>query len=328
MPQTLNFITYLFFFFSQFDSFLHNFNIVIFFVLNLFKYRIYHISSKERRNLLIKSIANYKYFCNKYDENGEPIGLIIHKSIVPVFFIFNKEFRPDYISVVCKKVFYDDLVRNKKSKEDIVLDDNYIPRECSNRASNQIDYITKTGEYGYFQYNSRKINLQEMSPHCTLSFYPKQKELFQDIMTFYKSNHFCKLYLSGPPGTGKTYFGYLMAQKLNCYLCDVYKGNEPSCNFTEIYTQTKVSSQRPLVVILDEVDILVSDIHLNSNDNHKKYIKEIYDKTSWNSFMDKIEYGMFPHVIVLMTSNKRRQEIDRYDKSYLRNGRVNIIREW
>jgi hypothetical protein len=328
MSQAIDSVTYLFFFFSQFDNFLHNFNIVIFFILNILNYRIYHINSKERRNLLIKRVENYNFFCNKYDENGKPIGLIIHKNIVPLFFIFYKGFRQDFISVVCKKTFYEEFTRDSKPKENIILDKDFIPRDCRKRINNTIDYITKTGEYGYFQYSTREVDLQEMSPHTMLTFYPKQQKLFQDIMTFYKSNHFCKVYLSGTPGSGKTYFGYLMSQKLNCYLCDVYKGNEPSSNFNEIYTQIKVSSERPLVVILDEIDILISDIHLNTRDNHKKYSKEIYDKTSWNSFMDKLEYGMYPHVIVLMTSNKKRQEIDKYDKSYLRNGRINIMHEW
>tara|TARA_Y100000992_G_scaffold152159_1_gene101442 strand:+ start:207 stop:1043 length:837 start_codon:yes stop_codon:yes gene_type:complete len=278
--------------------------------------------------LLIKQIGNYKYFCNKYNENGEPIGIIVHKSIFPIFFIFYKGLRQDYISIVCKKSFFDELSKDNNVKENIILDNDFIPRDCRKRDNNKIDYITKSGEYGYFQYNTREVNLQEMSSHTELSFYPKQKSLFEDIMTFYKSNHFCKVYLSGPPGSGKTYFGYLMAQKLNCYLCDVYKGNEPSSNFNEIYTQIKISSERPFVVIFDEVDILISEIHLNSNDHHKKYSKEIYDKTSWNSFMDKIEYGMYPHMILLMTSNKKKQEIDKYDKSYLRNGRVNVIKEW
>jgi broad-specificity NMP kinase len=141
-------------------------------------------------------------------------------------------------------------------------------------------------------------------------------------------NHYCKIYLSGVPGSGKTYFGYLMAQKLNCYLCDVYKGNEPSNYFNEIYARTKVNSKQPIVLIFDEVDELILEIDNISRQNHKKYSKEIYDKASWNSFLDKIEYGMYPYVILLMTSNKKRKSLDKFDSSYLRDGRINILEEW
>ena len=67
---------------------------------------------------------------------------------------------------------------------------------------------------------------------------------------------------------------------------------------------------------------------MEHKNEHKKYNKEIADKTSWNCFMDKIGYGMFPNVIILMTSNKTHREISKADTSYLREGRVNIIREW
>ena len=327
VTNTMNIITYIFLFFSQVDNFLHNFNIIIYFILNALNLRVYHINSKERRNLLMKCIGKYKYYCNKYDENGDPFGIIIHKRFFPLFVVFHKNnFRLDTISIICHKTFFEEFTKDVKIKETIVLDDQFVPYNQGN--NNNIGYITKSGEYGYLQYNTREVDLQEMSCHSKLNFYTRQRDLFEEIMTFYKSNHHCKIFLSGTPGCGKTYFGYLMSQKLNCFLCDVYKGNEPSSNFNEIYTQIKVSSERPIIVILDEVDILISKINSSDEGGHKKYSKEIHNKTTWNAFMDKIEYGMFPHVIILMTSNKKRREIDKSDSSYLRDGRINIVREW
>ena len=90
MSQMINLATYVFIFFSQLDSFFHNFNFIVYFVLNYFNYRIYQLSSKEKRNILFKKITNYKFISNKYDENNEPIGIVIHKKIIPHFFILNK----------------------------------------------------------------------------------------------------------------------------------------------------------------------------------------------------------------------------------------------
>lgn len=327
----MNFVTYVFFFFSYLDNFFNNFNFIIYFFLNYFNYRIYQLVSKEKRNILFKKVTSYNYICNKYDENNEPIGIIIHKNIKPIFIIFNRSYRQDVLTIICKRSFYQELDAEIKSKEEIDLDEEYIPcktRSSSSQTTTNITYVTKRGEYGYFEYGTRVVNLESMSIHKTLNFYDNQQILFRDIMNFYKNNHFCKVYLTGKPGCGKTFFAYLMAQKLDCYLCDVYKGNEPSSNFNEIYTRARVSSDKPMIVILDEIDIMISEIHNNPKMEHKKYNKEIYDKTSWNSFMDKIEYGMFPYVIILMTSNKKRQEINKFDTSYLRDGRINILREW
>ena len=329
MYHLVNVFTYCFLFFSHLDSFFHNFNYIMYFILNYCNYRVYQLTSKEKKNLLFKTINKYNYICNKYDENNDPVGLVIHKSILPTFIIFYKKYQQEYLSIICKKSFYDELVFEPKTKEIIDLDEEYIP--CKSKFLNKsINYITKSGEYGYFQYGSRDVNLDEINNDygTTVEFYRKQSLLFKDIMEFYKSNHYCKIYLSGGAGQGKTYFGYIMAQKLNCYLCDVYKGNEPSSNFNEIYSRIKVSSEKPIILMFDEVDEMINDINNNNNDTHKRYSKEIYNKTSWNSFMDKIEYGMYPYVILLMTSNKKRKDIDKYDVSYLRDGRINVIKEW
>jgi hypothetical protein len=203
MSQTFNLVTYIFIFFSQLDSFFHNFNFIVYFVLNYFNYRIYQVSSKEKRNILFKKITNYKFICNKYDENNEPIGIVIHNKIIPHFFILNKIYHQDYITLICRKSFYNELNEEIKTKEQIDLDDDYIPYKKS--SSTKISYITKRGEYGYFEYGTRIVNLENTTIHKTLSFYDTQKELFRDIMNFYKTNHFCKVFLSGKPGVEKRF---------------------------------------------------------------------------------------------------------------------------
>ena len=155
-----------------------------------------------------------------------------------------------------------------------------------------------------------------------------KEELFKQIMNFYKHNNFCKVYLSGVPGCGKTYFAYLLAQKIGCYLCDCYNPYEPSSNLNEVYNLCKIGPQKPLILVLDEVDILLEKIHMSKKEEHKKFSREIFDKTTWNNFFDKIEFGLFPYLIVIMNSNKPKSYIDNMDPSYLRQGRINIIEQW
>jgi hypothetical protein len=46
---------------------------------------------------------------------------------------------------------------------------------------------------------------------------------------------------------------------------------------------------------------------------------EIYNKTSWNNFMDDL---IFYKVIIIFTSNTPKKELDKIDQSYLRKGRI------
>ncbi len=333
--MNINYFTYIFFFFSHIDSFFSNIKYILYCIIYYFNYNIFIITSKDNKNLVFKQITDMPYFCTKYDENNLPIGLIVHKSLIPKFILFqrsNNTINSQYetTKLICKKDFYNNILNKILKKDEIVLDKNYIPNKSKTSTVNNnfINYITKTGEYGYFQYGSRNVNLEELSLHKELIFYEKQLLLFKDIMNFYKKNSFCKVFLSGEPGIGKTYFAYLMSQKLNCYLCDIYNPYEPSSNFNEIYSMSKVNSGKPIIVILDEIDILIEKINNKTINEHKKFSKEIYNKTSWNKFMDRIEYGMFPYVIFIMTSNKKKKYIDIFDKCYLREGRANIICEW
>ena len=50
------------------------------------------------------------------------------------------------------------------------------------------------------------------------------------------------------------------------------------------------------------------------------------NKTGWNTLLDKIQLGIYPNVILLLTSNMDVKKINQMmDESYLRKGRMDII---
>ena len=83
-------------FFSQLDNFFHNFNFIVYFVLNYFDYRIYQLSSKESVIFYLKRLQTINIFVTKYDENNDPIGHI-HKNI----FSSLHDFQPFVSSRIC-----------------------------------------------------------------------------------------------------------------------------------------------------------------------------------------------------------------------------------
>lgn len=322
---------------SQLKNFVFGFSNTIFWILSFFEYRRFVITSNDTTLLIAKNIRNkYKTICNKFNENKEPIGMCFHFSFTPQFMYNFNLYEDSYI--FCKKSFFDEITKTIYDRVDLKLDDNFIPEINSNNDSDNkinvnrnsnVKYIIKKGSYGCFRYTCRGINISSSNQNSDeLQFFSYQDNLFKDIMNFYKDNNFCKVFLSGEPGCGKTFFSYIMAQKLGCYLCDSFNPYEPSSNFNEIYSYVETTPSCPVIILIDEVDILINKIHNKDVIEHKYYTREIFDKTSYTSFMDKIEYGLFPNVILIMNSNKKKKDIDNLDKAYMRTGRINIISEW
>ena len=66
----------------------------------------------------------------------------------------------------------------------------------------------------------------------------------------------------------------------------------------------------------------MNKIHTNSVQMHRDMPTEIYDKSTWNTFFDNIEHGIFENVLFIMTTNQPPDYFDNLDPSYMRKGRV------
>lgn len=224
-----------------------------------------------------------------------------------------------------KKYFESFTYDNSSDDESDYENENCTLYDETNKEIQSFAYISGSKTYGFYNSSVRKICLSNVGP---IEFLGYQQEAFKEIMHFYKENHFCKTFIYGPPGKGKTYFSYILANMLQCFMTDTYSPTDPGAGFSLLYNRYKSTLTKPLIVVLDEVDILLENIHHNKLEFHKNFKREIYDKTSWNSFIDKIEFGLFPNVILILTSNKTKEEIDMLDKSYLREGRMNLYFNW
>jgi hypothetical protein len=195
-----------------------------------------------------------------------------------------------------------------------------------NKNKKKFTYISLYGEHGLPYLSKREILNDENVEDV---FYSYQQELFENIMNSYKINNFCRIFISGNPGQGKSYFNYLMAKKLNCFLCDNFDPTEAGSSLSFVYNKIKPTSTKPLILVFDEVDILIEKIHKKTIQPHKKLKIEIYDKMTWNNFLDKFNYKLFPNTILVLISNKTKEYIDKiYDNSFLRNGRIDIYKHW
>ena len=309
------------------------------FMMIVFHYKSYRLNDKETRNKFECYIETQEIWCFKYNSEGKPNGTIIHKSIFPQFFANTDNYDDDpYIfcrketfksirnfvdKLKFKKIDLEKIKENEKMLDLTEQDDS--DNEDGDDTKNKILYLYNNySEYsGHTNYSCRNIKISNNH-----KFNHNQEELFNEIMNFYNDNKYCKVFISGNINTGKSYFSYILAKKLNCYLCDTFDPTEPSESLTNLYTSKRISGDKPLIVLIDEVDVILKNIHENKIQKHKHYPILVRDKMTWNSFIDKIDYGLYPNLIVIFTSNQNKEYIDSLDKSYIREGRINIFKEF
>jgi hypothetical protein len=121
--------------------------------------------------------------------------------------------------------------------------------------------------------------------------------------------------------------GILVANELGSAFCNTLKPWQPGDMLSTIYNEAEPTVNKPLIIVFDEIDTAIMKIHEEGIVRHNKITTAVTDKPGWNHMLDEIQRGMYPDLIVIMTSNKGPEMIDAIDKSYIRKGRVDLIFE-
>ena len=158
-----------------------------------------------------------------------------------------------------------------------------------------------------------------------------QIPIIENINNTYNSHPFCicRTLLWGTPGMGKSFIGKLLAHKYKSAYCFDIKLTQPGTPLLTLWETYKPTKEQPLIVQIDEFDILLNKIHNNNQKENSKsdhqWLKTlVYDKQSYNTFMS--EYLIcLPYVIYLFTMNSNPDDIDTLDKSYIRKNRIDLI---
>ena len=191
-----------------------------------------------------------------------------------------------------------------------------IPATTLRTSLNPFSLMERYGTYQHFYYTSRKFPNKLTDPN------PKQDEILDAIADHFASNTTTVAYIHGKAGVGKTMIGPLLASKLNGILCTSFNPSDPSDLLAKLYVESEVSKSTPLIIVLDEVDTLLKKVHVGFE--NERYPISVRNKSTWNQFLDSIDNGLYPHVILLLVSNVDPDEIDALDPSFLRERRVNF----
>jgi hypothetical protein len=180
-----------------------------------------------------------------------------------------------------------------------------------------VDVWNRRGSYTSIYYTPFKINLANIFP------IGDQPRVVEDIVYQYKRNKRLTVFLHGVTGAGKSTVGILVAKGLRGSYCHDFNPTEPGDTFMNFLRDTRREDveQGPIVIVMEEIDTTIHSVHTGGILRHKNITTSVQNKATFNTFLDDMVFHS--KVVVIMTSNVSKEEIDKLDTSYLRAGRVN-----
>jgi len=185
--------------------------------------------------------------------------------------------------------------------------------EIHNNEISNIIIFERTGVYYNFFYEKRIFNMSKYSP--TMG----QQNIIDSIKAIYTKEKRASIFISGNPGSGKSMIGFLLAKELNGILCRTFNPTDPGDTMIKLVRDTEQSHTQPLVLVIDEVNILLRKV-TDGIAPHKNIPILVNDKITFNRFMDDMMF--YENIILILTSNEPKKSMDDIDESYLRKGRI------
>jgi hypothetical protein len=226
---------------------------------------------------------------------------------------------------------YSACVFARKSFIDALKKDDDIPEKIdSNTMPPFISAISREGAYNSLSYTASIYKPPR---------YPASDDQKRVVNVLYEEfnrerlgakKEYATAIITGVPGSGKSSIPILLAQKLleeerkYPYIVDTYHPCDPNDLFVSMYGNICPSEERPLIILLDEADGIISRMKKPELFNSKQFPYQIKDKSSWNSFFDSFGKNKFRHVYLILTTNKPLEWFDGEDESYLRGGRIDL----
>jgi hypothetical protein len=280
----------------------------IFLLTQLFGVRLYTVTKREHTLRIQKRIKYCSHLTNGKSE-GYSIGYWYVMSIT-----INESDEGDkyHVWMIATAATYEALLEESEVKP--LMTDFEAPLKKS------ISIYERLGSFHHTWYKRRNFTLGAISPR------PNQAVVIDRIKTHLDTNSHTVAYLHGPPGTGKSMIGLLLAEMYGASYCNTLKPWQPGDSVAALYSEVEPCAAQPLIIAFDEFDDPLVKIHAGIPP-HKSLPISIHDKPSWNHMLDEIQRGMYPHLLVILTSNKTPEFIREIDPSYIREGRVDLICE-
>ena len=279
---------------------------IVFLPLSFTRFRINKVVGSRMKKFL-KTVSH-----SSIRTNDEPDGWICGKWFIGYIHVVSGERNETRdLWLLCSKTYYEQNVQQNETDE--------------NGKTKKITYWTRENCFWRLLYNSRQINL----PKFPVNQY--QQTTIDKIMEVFnkKGNAVCLLF--GRPGGGKSMTAqYLCAEflktKKGVSFCKSHKPYEHGDNFDSFYNQVNPTEDFPLVLVLEEIDGLIVDLHRREIIQGQHNPIQIKNKTDWDTFLDDFNENqmLYPNIVLIMTTNKTPEFFDELDSAYFRGARLDL----
>jgi hypothetical protein len=209
------------------------------------------------------------------------------------------------------------LITTKKNFNELIANPNEDDKSSiGNEAPRNIKLLVADGHAYNPYYNDDRFVLEDDNNN------PNQAKIISDIIDFYKTKNYCSVFISGPPGTGKSTIASLLALKLNAVLCESFDPTLPGYTLAKLKIRANPTKEEPLIILFDEVDEMIGAVH-RGIPPAKLVPIWVRNKRTTTTFLSNMWRSK--HVILIMTSNFSKLQISKkFHPCYLREGRVNV----
>jgi hypothetical protein len=302
---------------------------ILFLYTKKYGIRCYSLRKKEECKRIQKKVGNNT---SHMTDNNKGYGYAIGYWYIMNIEINVEDGMENYkISLIATEESYKNLIKDVDDDDD---DDDESDDECNTINTNQedtslmkvvkskknINIWQRLGSHNNRWYRKRTIKVPKLIP------LPHQQPIVKEIVDHYDENKHTVVFLHGPPGSGKSIIGILLTNYYSSSYCESLQLWKPGDTFDNLYSEVDPTEDKPLIILLNEIDIGLIEITKGIPD-HKNIDISIQNKTGWNNLFDSIHLGMYPNVIIILTSNKTPKFINDLDPSYLRDERIDISHE-
>jgi len=182
------------------------------------------------------------------------------------------------------------------------------------KTSASLVVYTRSGTYSGIYYSRLRTDIHDLEP------LESQKKIVDDICQRFLSKRRGVFFIQGASGVGKSTIGFLVAKRLSGVFCHTFNPTDPGDTLALVAREADPSSERPTIILLEEANMMIRSAHDGTVPRHKNITTCVRDKSTYNTFMDDLIF--YKHVLIIMTSNESKEEIDGLDPCYLRKGRV------
>lgn len=308
-------------------QYLPSFNSLFLFFLQYIGLRYYILSGdRELMRRVVKQIGSECYTCSFRHTNGKevPSGYFFSKSYIGFLDNVGRYNEDERIHIFCSRQTYCRLVEEKSVKntfgEDAAEITDTSGLVAEDVSANQIAvpdngkvkaYIRK-GQFKNLYYSPIKLDLSHINP------IGDQCGVVDNIVKIYKRLGRATIFIHGVSCAGKSSIGLLVAKRLKGSYCHTFNPTDPGDSFMSLISELKDEEESPIVVVLEEVDGIIRGVHDLAIKSNPELPVLVYNKSTWVTFLDDMIFCK--NVIVILTSNTSKKELDLLDEAYLRRG--------